>query len=184
MRALFKKAPAAKEPVDINLVIQEVLALTQPELQKNRVSLRTQFAVDLPTAPGDKIQLQQVILNLVVNAIEAMSGVTENQRELHVSSQKVIESHSESGQETIEAKVASEPGSTSLLISIRDAGPGLDPTELKHVFETFYTTKSHGMGMGLAISRSIIEAHNGRLWVTANPPRGAVFQFTLPCIPA
>jgi PAS domain S-box-containing protein len=184
MRALFKKAPAAKEPVDINLVIQEVLTLTQPELQKNRVSLRTQFAVDLPTALGDKIQLQQVILNLVVNAIEAMSGVTENQRELHVSSQKITESHSESGQETIEAKVASEPGSTSLLISIRDAGPGLDPTELKHVFETFYTTKSHGMGMGLAISRSIIEAHNGRLWVTANPPRGAVFQFTLPCIPA
>ena len=184
MRALFKKAPAAKEPVDINLVIQEVLTLTQPELQKNRVSLRTQFAVDLPTALGDKIQLQQVILNLVVNAIEAMSGVTENQRELHVSSQKITESHSESGQETIEAKVASGPGSTSLLISIRDAGPGLDPTELKHVFETFYTTKSHGMGMGLAISRSIIEAHNGRLWVTANPPRGAVFQFTLPCIPA
>ena len=184
MRALFKKAPAAKEPVDINLVIQEVLTLTQPELQKHRVSLRTQFAVDLPTALGDKIQLQQVILNLVVNAIEAMSGVTENQRELRVSSQKITESHSESGQETIEAKVASDPGSTSLLISVRDAGPGLDPTELKHVFETFYTTKSHGMGMGLAISRSIIEAHNGRLWVTANPPRGAVFQFTLPCIPA
>ena len=184
MRALFKKAPAAKEPVDINLVIQEVLTLTQPELQKNRVSLRTKFAVDLPTAVGDKIHLQQVILNLVVNAIEAMSGVTEKQRELHVSSQKITESHSESGQETIEAKVASEPGSISLLISVRDAGPGLDPTELKHVFETFYTTKSHGMGMGLAISRSIIEAHNGRLWVTANPPRGAVFQFTLPCIPA
>ena len=184
MRALFKKAPAAKEPVDINLVIQEILTLTQPELQKNRVSLRTQFAVDLPTALGDKIQLQQVILNLVVNAIEAMSGVTENQRELHVSSQKITESHSESGQETIEAKVPSEPGSTSLLIAVRDSGPGLDPTELKHVFETFYTTKSHGMGMGLAISRSIIEAHNGRLWVTANPPRGAVFQFTLPCIPA
>ncbi|HZC59170.1 MAG TPA: PAS domain S-box protein, partial [Chthoniobacterales bacterium] len=124
MRALFKKAPAAKEPVDINLVIQEVLTLTQPELQKNRVSLRTQFAVDLPTALGDKIQLQQVILNLVVNAIEAMSGVTENQRELRVSSQKITESRSESGQETIEGKVASGPGSTSLLISIRDAGPG------------------------------------------------------------
>jgi PAS domain S-box-containing protein len=184
IRALFKKAPAAKEPVDINLVIREVLTLTQSELQKNRVSLRTQFAVDLPTVIGDKIQLQQVILNLVVNAIEAMSGVTENQRELHVSSHKITESHSESGQETIEAKAPSEPGSTSLLIAVRDAGPGLDPTELKHVFETFYTTKSHGMGMGLAISRSIIEAHNGRLWVTANAPRGAVFQFTLPCIPA
>jgi signal transduction histidine kinase len=95
-----------------------------------------------------------------------MSGVTENQRELDVSSHKITESHSESGQETIEAKAPSEP------------------TELKNVFEIFYTTKSHGMGMGLAISRSIIEAHNGRLWVTANAPRGAVFQFTLPCIPA
>jgi signal transduction histidine kinase len=175
MRALFKKAPAAKEPVDINLVIREVLTLSQPELQKNRVSLRTQFAVDLPIVLADKIQLQQVILNLVVNAIEAMSGVAENQRELHVSSQKITESHSGSGQ---------EPGSTSLLVAVRDAGPGLDPTELKHVFETLFTTKSHGMGMGLAISRSIIEAHNGRLWVTANAPRGAVFQFTLPCIPA
>jgi signal transduction histidine kinase len=183
MRALFKKAPAAKESVDINLVIQDVLTLSRPELQKDRVSLRTQFAVDLPIVLGDKIQLQQVILNLVVNAIEAMSGVTENQRELHVSSQKITESHSESVQETIEAKAPSEPGSTSLLIAVRDAGPGLDPTELKHVFETLYTTKSHGMGMGLAISRSIIEAHNGRLWVTANAPRGAVFQFTLPCIP-
>jgi len=182
MRALFKKAPAAKEPLDINLAIQEVLTLTQPELQKNRVSLRTEFAVDLPTVLGDKIQLQQVILNLVVNAIEAMSGVAENQRELHVSSQKITESHSESGQETIEAKAPGEPGLTSLLIAVRDAGPGLDPTELKHVFETFYTTKSHGMGMGLAISRSIIEAHDGRLWVTANAPRGAVFQFKLPCI--
>jgi PAS domain S-box-containing protein len=183
MRALFKKAPAAKEPVDINLVIQEVLTLIQPELQKNRVSLRTQFAIDLPTVPGDKVQLQQVILNLVVNAIEAMSGVTESQRELQVSSQKITESHSASDQEAIEAKPSSELGPTSLLIAVRDAGPGLDPTELKRVFETFYTTKSHGMGMGLAISRSIIEAHNGRLWVTANAPRGAVFQFTLPCIP-
>jgi PAS domain S-box-containing protein len=183
MRALLKKAPAAKEPLDINLVIQEVLTLTQTELQKNRVSLRTEFAVDLPTVLGDKIQLQQVILNLVLNAIEAMSGVTENQRELYLSSQKITESHSESGQDRIDAKAPGEQGLTSLLIAVRDAGPGLDTTELKHVFETFYTTKSHGMGMGLAISRSIIEAHNGRLWVTANAPRGAVFQFKLPCIP-
>jgi PAS domain S-box-containing protein len=181
MRALFKKAPTAKEPLDINLVILEVLTLSQPELQKNRVSLRTEFAVDLPTVLGDKIQLQQVILNLVANAIEAMSGVTENQRELYVSSQKITESHSEPGQETIDAQAPGEQGLTSLLIAVRDAGPGLDSTEMKHVFETFYTTKSHGMGMGLAISRSIIEAHNGRLWVTANAPRGAVFQFKLPC---
>jgi PAS domain S-box-containing protein len=184
MRALFKKAPAAKEPLDINLVIQEVLMLTQAELQKNRVSLRTEFAVGLPTILGDKIQLQQVILNLVVNAIEAMSGVAANQRELYLSSRKITESPSDTGQETIDAKAPGEQGLTSLLITVRDAGPGLDPTELKRVFETFYTTKSHGMGMGLAISRSIIEAHNGSLWVTANEPPGAVFQFKLPCIPA
>lgn len=184
MRALFKKAPAAKEPLDINLIIQEVLTLTHGELQKNRVSLRTEFSADLPTVLGDKIQLQQVILNLVVNSIEAMSGVPGNQRELYVSSQKITESHSDTGQETIDAKAPGEQGLTSLLIAVRDAGPGLDTTELEHVFETFYTTKSHGMGMGLAISRSIIEAHNGSLWVTANAPRGAVFQFKLPCIPA
>jgi PAS domain S-box-containing protein len=184
MRALFKKAPAAKEPLDINLVIQEVLTLTHAELQKNRVSLRTKFTAGLPTVLGDKIQLQQVILNLVVNAIEAMSGVPGNRRELYVSSQKITESHSDTGQETIDAKAPGEQGLTSLLIAVRDAGPGLEPTELEHVFETFYTTKSHGMGMGLAISRSIIEAHNGSLWVTANAPRGAVFQFKLPCIPA
>jgi PAS domain S-box-containing protein len=184
MRALFKKAPAAKEPLDINLIIQEVLTLTHAELQKNRVSLRTKFTAGLPTVLGDKIQLQQVILNLVVNAIEAMSGVPGNQRELYVSSQKITESRSESGHETIDAKASGEQELTSLLIAVRDAGPGLDPTELEHVFQTFYTTKSHGMGMGLAISRSIIEAHNGSLWVTANTPRGAVFQFKLPCIPA
>jgi PAS domain S-box-containing protein len=184
MRALFKKAPAAKEPLDINLIIQEVLTLTHGELQKNRVSLRTEFTAGLPTVLGDKIQLQQVILNLVVNAIEAMSGVPGNRRELYVSSQKITESHSDTGQETIDAKAPGEQGLTSLLIAVRDAGPGLEPTELEHVFETFYTTKSHGMGMGLAISRSIIEAHNGSLWVTANAPRGAVFQFKLPCIPA
>jgi signal transduction histidine kinase len=184
MRALFKKAPTTKEPLDINLVIQEVLMLTQPELQKNRVSLRTEFAANLPSVLGDKIQLQQVILNLVANAIEAMSGVAENQRELYVSSQKITENHSEAGQETIDAEAPNEHGLTSLLIAVRDTGPGLDSTELKHVFETFYTTKSHGMGMGLAISRSIIEAHNGSLWVTANTPRGAVFQFKLPMYPS
>ena len=178
MRALFKKAPAAKEPVDINEVVQDVLILTQTELQKNHVSLRTQFANDLPIVIGDKIQLQQVILNLVLNGIEAMSGVAEDPRELCVSSQKVTEIPGEAGKETIEGN--GDPKSDFILIAVRDSGPGLDATELQRVFETFYTTKSQGMGMGLAISRSIIEAHHGRLWVTANAPRGAVFQFTLP----
>ena len=114
MRALFKKAPAAKEPVDINEVIQEVLILTQTELQKNRVSLRTQFANDLPIVIGDKIQLQQVILNLVLNGIEAMSGVAEGPRELCVSSQKVTEIPGEAGKETIEGNA--EPTRISLYI--------------------------------------------------------------------
>jgi PAS domain S-box-containing protein len=180
MRALFKKAPAAKGPVDLNELIQEVLTLAQTELQKNRISLRTQFANDLPTVIGDKIQLQQVVLNLVLNGIEAMSEVAEDPRELCVSSQKVTEIAGGTGKETIEGNALTDPESASVLIAVRDSGPGLDATELLRVFETFYTTKSQGMGLGLAISRSIIEAHHGRLWVTANLPRGAVFQFTLP----
>jgi signal transduction histidine kinase len=183
IRALFKKAPAATEPVDINELIQEVLTLTQTELQRNRVSLRTQFANDLLIVIGDKIQLQQVILNLVVNAIEAMSGIAAGPRELCLSSQKVAEIPGKAEKDALEANALTEPESAFALIAVSDSGPGLDSTELKRVFETFYTTKSQGMGMGLAISRSIIEAHRGRLWVTANAPQGAVFQFTLPCKP-
>jgi signal transduction histidine kinase len=180
MRALFKKAPAAKEPVDINEVVQEVLVLAQTELQKNRISLRTQFANDLPILRGDKIQLQQVILNLVINGIEAMSGVYEGERELYVSSQKVSETLGEADGETIGSNALADSESAYALIAVRDSGPGLSAAALQRVFDTFYTTKSQGMGMGLAISRSIIEAHDGRLWVVANSPRGAVFQFTLP----
>jgi PAS domain S-box-containing protein len=180
MRALFKKAPAAKGPVNMNELIQEVLILTRTELQKNRVSLRTQFANDLPIVIGDKIQLQQVILNLVLNGIEAMSGVGEGQRELSVTSRKVSENASEAGKETIKGNAIADSGSGSVLIAVQDSGPGLDATEVQRVFMPFYTTKSQGMGMGLAISRSIVEAHQGRLWVTPNAAPGAVFQFTLP----
>jgi len=178
IRALFKKASAAREPIDINQIIQEVLILTQPELQKNRISLRTQFANDLPVVLGDKIQLQQVVLNLVLNGIEAMSGVADEPRELSVSSQKATEILHEAGKEIVPDSALTEPESASLLIAVRDSGPGLDAEELQQVFEPFYTTKSQGLGMGLAISRSIVEAHQGHLWVTANAPRGAVFQFT------
>ena len=170
MRALFRKAPAAYERVIVNSIIQEVLALAQPELRGNRVSLQTEFADDLPIVIGDKIQLQQVILNLVMNAIEAMKGIADASRELHVSSQRITEP---SG--------INEQGESFVLIAVRDSGPGLDPKQLQRVFETFYTTKPFGMGMGLPISRSIVEAHNGRLWVSSNTPSGAVFQFTLPC---
>jgi PAS domain S-box-containing protein len=183
MRALIKKAPAAHEPVAINTVIQEVLALTQPELRRNRVLLQTELADDLPIVLGDKVQLQQVILNLVMNAIEAMNGIAEGLRELQVSSQKVTEARFDAGKETMSAGRVNERGHSFVLIALRDSGPGLDPAQLEQVFETFYTTKSLGMGMGLAISRSIIEAHHGWLWGSSNKPRGAIFQFTLPCHP-
>jgi C4-dicarboxylate-specific signal transduction histidine kinase len=180
MRALFKKAPAAKEPVDINEIIQEVLALTQTELQREGVSLRTQFADSLLIVIGDKIQLQQVILNLVINGIEAMSRVDEGPRELCVVSRKLTQVPHGRDQKAIEENASRKPELPLLLVEVRDSGPGLNTTEMQHVFETFYTTKPQGMGMGLAISRSIIEAHQGRLWATANVPRGAIFQFTLP----
>ncbi len=180
IRALFKKTPAANELVDIKEIIQEVLAITQVELQRNRVSLRTECAEDLPMAIGDKIQLQQVILNLVINAIEAMSGVSDGPRELCVSSQRVSDIPDEAGTNAVEANTLTESASASVLVGIRDSGPGLDSTQWRRVFETYYTTKPQGMGMGLAISRSIIQDHGGRLWATANAPRGAVFQFTLP----
>jgi C4-dicarboxylate-specific signal transduction histidine kinase len=160
IRALAKKAPPQKDWLDINEAIQEVITLTYSEVQENHVSLRTQLSGDLPPILGDRIQLQQVILNLMMNAIEAMSAVGEGPRGLWLSSERV-----ESGE---------------ILISVRDSGPGLDPKSLDHLFDAFYTTKPQGLGMGLAISRSIVEAHGGRLWATANVPHGAVFQFTLP----
>jgi PAS domain S-box-containing protein len=180
MRVLFKKAPAPHEPFDINEMIQEVLAITQGELQRNRVSLRTEFEKDLPMVTGDRIQLQQVILNLVVNAIEAMSGISEGLKELCVSSQKVSDISGEAGTGVVGGDPLIESPGESVLVAIRDTGPGLHSSQLERVFETYYTTKSQGMGMGLAISRSIIEAHSGYLWATTTGSRGAVFQFTLP----
>jgi signal transduction histidine kinase len=127
---------------------------------KNGVLLQTQLAEGLPLVQGDRVQLQQVILNLIMNAVEAMSGLAEGARELRIST---------------------EPDAAGgVLVSVRDTGPGLEPQRGERLFEAFYTTKPEGLGMGLAICRSIIEAHGGRLWVTANEPRGAVFRFTLP----
>jgi signal transduction histidine kinase len=119
----------------------------------------------------------------VVNAIEAMSGVSEGTRELSVSSQRVPDIPGEAGTDAVEGNTLVESESAWVLVGIRDSGPGLDSTQLERAFETYYTTKSQGMGMGLAISRSIIQAHHGRLWAMANAPRGAVFQFTLPTGP-
>jgi C4-dicarboxylate-specific signal transduction histidine kinase len=160
IRALVKKAPSRKDRVDVNETILEVIALARSEVQSNGVSLRTRLGDELPLVLGDRIQLQQVILNLMINAIEAMNEVSDAPRELLISSAK--------------------DDSQSVLVSVRDSGPGLNPDSLDRLFHAFYTTKPHGMGMGLAISRSIVEAHGGRLWAAANVPHGAVFQFTLP----
>jgi PAS domain S-box-containing protein len=180
IRALAKKAPPQKGWLDLNETIDEVVAMVRSEVQRNRVSLQAQLANDLPLILGDRIQLQQVILNLLINAIEAMSGIGEGPRELWVSSQKVTGIPCESEEDTFQNKASTEAEFTHVLIAVRDSGPGLDPKGLDRLFDAFYTTKPKGMGMGLRISRSIIEAHGGRLWATANASRGAIFQFALP----
>jgi PAS domain S-box-containing protein len=180
IRALAKKAPPKKDWLDLNETIGEIVTMARSEVQRNRVSLQTKLANDLPLILGDKIQLQQVILNLLMNAIEAMSGVGEGARELLVSSEKVTEIHSESQQEEYGDRDVADIEWTHVLVAVRDSGPGLDPQLVDRLFDAFYTTKPQGLGMGLAISRSIIEAHRGRLWARANAPRGAAFQFTLP----
>ena len=160
IRGLIKKAPARNDPLDINEVVLEVIALTRSEALRNGVSLQSQLANGLPLVQGDRIQLQQVMLNLIVNAIEATSSTSEGSRELLISTGK--------------------DGSDAVLVVVRDSGPGLDPEGLGRLFDALYTTKPGGMGMGLSICRSIIEAHGGRIWATANVPQGAVFQFILP----
>jgi PAS domain S-box-containing protein len=180
MRTLFKKASTTKERLDINEAIEEVVTLAQSQLQRNRVSLQTQLATDLPLILGDRIQLQQVILNLLINGIQAMTEVDEGPRELWVSSEKVTEISGESEKDTLNNIALAEAEWTHVLITVRDSGPGLDPKCLGRLFDAFYTTKSQGLGMGLTISRSIVEAHGGRLRPKANLPRGAVFEFTLP----
>jgi PAS domain S-box-containing protein len=180
MRSLFKKANTAKERLDINGVIEEAVVFAQNEVQRNRVSLQTQLGYDLPLIMGDRIQLQQVILNLLINAIEAMSAAGDGPRQLWVSSQKVNLTPGESGKHRFGDEALHEAEWTHVLIAMRDSGPGLDPNNVGRLFDAFYTTKPQGLGMGLAISRSIVEAHGGRLSATADPSGGAVFEFTLP----
>jgi PAS domain S-box-containing protein len=160
IRALVKKAPSQKDNLEINQAILEVIALTRGEVERTGVALQTQLADDLPLVRGDRVQLQQVILNLILNAVEAMSAAGEGARELLISSG------------------SAEPD--GVLVAVRDSGPGLAPANIEHLFEAFYTTKPGGLGMGLSICRSIIEAHGGRLSAAANVPTGAVFQFTIP----
>jgi PAS domain S-box-containing protein len=160
IRDMVRKSPPRKDAFNINDTIMEVLALIRTELSRNDISPRAELANDLPVVWGDRIQLQQVILNLVMNAIEAMSEVSPTQRKLLITSVK--------------------DGSNGVLVRIQDSGIGLDGESLDHLFEAFFTTKARGMGMGLAVSQTILQAHGGRLWATPNASHGATFQFTLP----
>jgi len=160
VRALVKKAPPRTEAVDIDEVILEVLELSRNELQRNGISIRTQLATDTPLVRGDRIQLQQLVLNLILNAVDAMNAPGGAPRELSISSRR--------------------EGANEILVEVRDSGHGLSPRTMERIFDPFFTTKPDGMGMGLSISRSIVVAHGGRLWAMANKPRGAVFQFALP----
>jgi C4-dicarboxylate-specific signal transduction histidine kinase len=161
IRKLMTKAPAPRNDcLDINEAIREVIVLTRGEALKNGVSVQMLLAEGLPPTQGDRVQLQQVILNLIMNAVEAMSSVDDVRRELSISTER--------------------RGADEILVAVRDSGPGIDPERLERVFHSFYTTKPSGMGLGLVICRSIVDAHGGRLWADANEPRGSVFQFTLP----
>jgi len=166
IRALIKKAPPQKDRLSINDAIRDVLELVRAETLKNDVLVRVELAPGLPMIDGDRVQLQQVLLNLIVNAIESMSGVADAVRHLKISTRYVHDPDS--------------GGQDSIHVEVRDSGQGLDPARVDRLFETFYSTKASGMGMGLAICRSIIEVHGGTLTASANEPRGAVFQFTLP----
>ena len=160
IRDQIKKAPPRKDLFDLNEAINEVIALARSAIIRNVVSVQTHLAEGLAPVQGDRVQLQQVILNLILNAVEAMGSVEAGPRELLISTE--------------------QNQTKGALVAVRDSGPGLDPENLERVFEAFYTTKTSGMGMGLSICRSIIDAHGGRLWAGVNEPRGAVFQFTLP----
>jgi PAS domain S-box-containing protein len=160
IRDQIKKAPPRSDRFGLNKAINEVIVLARSEITKNRVSVQTRLTEGLFPVQGDRVQLQQVVLNLILNAVEAMSSVEAGARELLIST----------GQSETDG----------VLVAVRDSGPGIEPENLERVFEAFYTTKSSGVGMGLSICRSIISAHEGRLWAEANEPRGAVFQFTLP----
>jgi len=160
VRALANKAEIEKVPLDVNDLVSEVISLVQRELISHRVTLRTEFAPALPMILGDRVQLQQVVINLVMNGIEAMQSTTDRPRELVI----------RSGQDDAHG----------VLASVTDCGVGISAEDADRLFSPFFTTKSSGMGMGLSICRSIIEAHGGRLWATTNVPYGAMFQFTLP----
>jgi C4-dicarboxylate-specific signal transduction histidine kinase len=160
IRALAKKTEPQMISLDINDVIREAISLEQREMLSQRVSLRTELASALPPVLGDRVQLQQVVINLVMNALEAMAPVTDRPRDMLIRSQ--------------------QDDANEVLVAVRDSGKGIDSENADRLFNAFFTTKPSGMGMGLSISRSIIVAHGGRLWVSPNADHGATFQFTVP----
>jgi signal transduction histidine kinase len=161
IRALVAKAPPRNDQLDLNEVMLDVIALTRSELRGSGTALRTELADGLPPILGDRIQLQQVMLNLIFNAVEAMSEAHGGSRELLIRTDQ------------------DRPG--GVLVAVQDSGPGLKPESIDRLFDAFYTTKPGGMGMGLSICRAIVEAHGGRMWATANVPQGAAFLFSLSC---
>jgi signal transduction histidine kinase len=162
LRTLFSKKESAAESVDLNEAAREVIALCSDALQKNRVVLRQEFATDLPRITGDRVQLQQVILNLLRNASDAMSGVNGALRVVVIGTAREGD---------------------GVRLTVKDAGVGITPQEMERLFEAFYTTKSDGMGIGLSVSRSIIESHSGLLWAAPNGDGpGATFSFSIPCV--
>lgn len=160
IRDLIHKVPPRKDWFDLKEAILEMVGLTRSEALRHGISMQTRLAAALPMIQGDRTQLQQVILNLILNAIEAMGELDDGNRELWISTEM--------------------DAAAGVLVTVRDSGPGLGPADAERVFQAFYTTKAKGMGLGLAICRSMVEAHGGRMWASANEPRGAVFKFTLP----
>jgi C4-dicarboxylate-specific signal transduction histidine kinase len=158
IRLLFKKGTPQREFVDVNEVVREMIVLLHSETTRYSIAVFSDLATDLPQVMGDRVQLQQVLMNLMINSIDAMKGV-DAKRELTIKSKRTE--------------------NEELMVSVSDTGAGLPPQQGDQIFNAFFTTKSHGTGMGLRISRSIMESHGGRLWATDNPPRGASFHLTL-----
>jgi len=159
MRDHIKKTPPRRDPFDLNEAVSEVIVMVRSAIAKHGIAVSSRLMEGPVPIQGDRVQLQQVIVNLILNAVEAMSSIDVGTREL---------------------SIRTEQAQTGVLVAVGDSGPGIDAGNLERVFEPFFTTKSSGVGMGLSICRSIIDAHGGRLWAETNEPRGAVFQFTLP----
>jgi C4-dicarboxylate-specific signal transduction histidine kinase len=160
LRALFRKTTSMTTPVDVNAVIEDTISLIHHETQRHNIFLRTELAPGAPSVSGDRVQLQQVILNLAMNGIESIAGLENEPKRLMIRS------------------ALSNPG--ELLVSVEDTGAGIDAEHVDRLFAPFFTTKPKGIGMGLPICRSIVEAHGGRLWAAKNEPRGAAFHIILP----